>query len=96
MKVGTRHLFSYLWTVPTKSTYALLCRTIAESFYNVKYGLSIITSKVSQKNLSNEIINTGVSVVFKTKRELWQYGLYSFQTGGTKLERFLPNAYSIC
>ena len=23
-------------------------------------------------------------------RELWQYGLWSFQTGGTKLERFLP------
>ena len=22
--------------------------------------------------------------------ELWQYGLWSFQTGGTKLERFLP------
>ena len=21
---------------------------------------------------------------------LWQYGLWSFQTGGTKLERFLP------
>ena len=23
-------------------------------------------------------------------RTLWQYGLWSFQTGGTKLERFLP------
>ena len=23
-------------------------------------------------------------------RPLWQYGLWSFQTGGTKLERFLP------
>ena len=22
--------------------------------------------------------------------QLWQYGLWSFQTGGTKLERFLP------
>ena len=22
--------------------------------------------------------------------EVWQYGLWSFQTGGTKLERFLP------
>ena len=41
--------------------------TLAESFYNVKYGSSIIMSKVS---LSNENINTGVSVVFKTKREL--------------------------
>ena len=23
-------------------------------------------------------------------RSLWQYGLWSFQTGGAKLERFLP------
>ena len=22
--------------------------------------------------------------------EVWQYGLWSFQTGGTKLDRFLP------
>ena len=39
---------------------------LAESFYNIKYGSSIITSKVSQKI-------SGVSVVFNTKRELkWQ------------------------
>ena len=26
---------------------------------------------------------------------VWQYGLWSFQTGGTKLERFLPrNQYT--
>ena len=25
-----------------------------------------------------------------TQCTLWQYGLWSFQTGGTKLERFLP------
>ena len=41
---------------------------IAESFYNVKNGSSIITSKSLSKNLSNE--NTGVFVVFKTKCEL--------------------------
>jgi hypothetical protein len=41
--------------------------TWAESFYYVKYWLSIIKSKIS---LSNENINTGVSVVFKTKHEL--------------------------
>ena len=28
-------------------------------------------------------------------RLLWQYGLWSFQTGGTKLEGFLPNALSM-
>ena len=42
---------------------------IAESFYNVNYGSSIIMSKVSN-NLSNNNINTGVSVVFKTTSEL--------------------------
>ena len=26
----------------------------------------------------------------EAKRAIWQYGLWSFQTGGTKLERFLP------
>ena len=41
-------------------------RLTVESFYYVNYGLSIITSN----KLSNENINTGVSVVFKTKREL--------------------------
>ena len=34
---------------------------LAESFYYVKYGSSIITSKVSSKILSNENIKTGVS-----------------------------------
>jgi hypothetical protein len=28
--------------------------------------------------------------VFTYIRQLWQYGLWSFQMGGTKLERFLP------
>ena len=26
----------------------------------------------------------------KGRYKVWQYGLWSFQTGGTKLERFLP------
>ena len=43
---------------------------IAESFYNIKYGSSIITSKVSQKISVIKNMNTGISVVFKTKREL--------------------------
>ena len=38
--------------------------TIAESFYYVKYGLSIIMSKSWSNNL------TCVFIVFKTKREL--------------------------
>ena len=28
--------------------------------------------------------------IIKEDEHLWQYGLWSFQTGGTKLERFLP------
>ena len=27
---------------------------------------------------------------FTPESRLWQYGLWSFQTGGIKLERFLP------
>ena len=29
-------------------------------------------------------------MIFGQESTLWQYGLWSFQTGGTKLERFLP------
>ena len=43
---------------------------MADSLYYVKYGSSIITSKIPSKILSNKNIKTGVSVVFKTKREL--------------------------
>ena len=31
-----------------------------------------------------------VEFISKEASLLWQYGLWSFQTGGTKLERFLP------
>ena len=30
------------------------------------------------------------SSIISPPPSLWQYGLWSFQTGGTKLERFLP------
>ena len=40
---------------------AVRYETIAESFYNVKYGSSIIMSKSPSKILSNENIKTGVS-----------------------------------
>ena len=43
--------------------------TIAESFYNVNYGSSIITSK-SPSKISVIKTNTSVFVVFKTKCEL--------------------------
>ena len=50
---------------------SLVCQLLvilAESFYYVNYGSSIITSKVSQ--IISVIENIGVSFVFKTKREL--------------------------
>ena len=28
--------------------------------------------------------------VIYSLRRIWQYGLWNFQTGGTKLEKFLP------
>ena len=31
-----------------------------------------------------------ISVAISSCSLVWQYGLWSFQTGGTKLERFLP------
>ena len=33
-----------------------------------------------------------IANLFKSRLQvsLWQYGLWNFQTGGTKLERFLP------
>jgi hypothetical protein len=35
------------------------------------------------------------SSIISPPPSLWQYGLWSFQTGGTKLERFLPkNQYT--
>ena len=45
-------------------------RWLWQSFYNDKYGSSVITSKVSQNISVMKNINTGVSVVFKTKCEL--------------------------
>ena len=68
--------------------------TWAESFYYVKYWLSIIMSKVS---LSNENINTGVSVVFKTKHELKCQNKLFFKyhfSGNTSLKDFLLRLFN--
>ena len=54
-------------------------------------------SPVAHRSLAHGIIITEVnsySTIRQSKQliffRLWQYGLWSFQTGGTKLERFLP------
>ena len=36
------------------------------------------------------IFHVGLSLFNWIQYRLWQYGLWSFQTGDTKLERFLP------
>ena len=46
-----------------------------------------------QKNISDRgmyCFDFGCGVFSRFVQRLWQYGLWSFQTGGTKLERFLP------
>ena len=35
-------------------------------------------------------LEDGLPYCEEGKSTVWQYGLWSFQTGGTKLERFLP------
>ena len=44
------------------------------------------------KRLANNITDVQKFATFRfspARLTLWQYGLWSFQTGGTKLERFL-------
>ena len=38
--------------------------------------------------VTNNLAQTGPICIALYK--IWQYGLWSFQTGGTKLKRFLP------
>ena len=40
----------------------------------------------------NIVHKTEVQTVFLRCWTVWQYGLWSFQTGGTKLKRFLPKS----
>ena len=48
----------------------------------------IVSKNFSSWNYSFPVCIALVGV--KDQSSLWQYGLWSFQTGGTKLERFLP------
>ena len=49
----------------------------------------ILTKLIKFKNKRMQIENDPSDRV-STHCTLWQYGLWSFQTGGRKLERFLP------
>ena len=44
----------------------------------------------SHASFSDEIQLCACSLIKIFRWELWQYGLWSFQAGGTKLERVLP------
>ena len=60
------HIFLWWWSdICCCTAFFSVClyvwKSIAESFYYVKYGLSIITSKIPSKILSNENKKTGVS-----------------------------------
>ena len=62
-------------------------------FQNGRFSKSPILKKFSRKFQKLvlglvELIDT--KAVNVAKPILWQYGLWRFQTGGTKLERFLP------
>ena len=78
---------------------------------NKTYLNMLDTFKISfvQNNLSSTIQNTSVLLITVFRQlfiaygrmtqftffRLWQYGLWSFHTGGKKLERFLPNIINI-
>ena len=56
---------------------------LTESFYSVKYGSSIITSNVCQKNLSNENCSALVFPDFKNgfTKSYWRFNLhFGFKT----------------
>ena len=40
--------------------------------------------------ITNQVISRFLVNILALVGKLWQYGLWSFQTGDTKLERFLP------
>ena len=56
-----------------------------------------MTSNILAVKPQNKAIKTNVLmfshinlIFYSHTRSIWQYGLWSFQTGATKLERFLP------
>ena len=73
------------------STFSFLLIMVADimirfsmvSYNSVKGSSQVYMTNIVHHKIPNE------SDVFK-QRNVWQYGLWSFQAGGTKLERFLP------
>ena len=55
-----------------------------------KYFRFIQNELQAHYDLCAETLAETIEYVLQTYFRIWQYGLWSFQTGGTKLERFLP------
>ena len=64
---------------------------VMEGFYQIHW---ILTYVVNAAYNRMELFKTDISGPKQCQKidssALWQYGLWSFQTGGTKLEIFLP------
>ena len=62
---------------------------MTHKFVNLSVILSHPTLKIIYSEKATKLckISTLLLTIVHT---VWQYGLWSFQTGGTKLERFLP------
>ena len=89
---GLVFLSSNLWPL-----FSLFCWDIFYGyllcFFPSKWsGCAILQKKTSQTNIKWKCSRVSIFriVVSKDYLQLWQYGWWSFQTGDTELERFLP------
>ena len=83
MAVKNRHNFrAKKLPTPAHQNYAASLRFTSCSFFMFVFSLATIKPEDSKYIIAKDQM--------KSECILWQYGLWSFQTGGTKLERFLP------
>ena len=62
-------------------------RPVGLEFIVTRLVRPVITAKIVKRNATAKMEQLAT---ISPVRLLWKYGLCSFQTGGTKLERFLP------
>ena len=80
----------YQWVYPTRCFAWRHGQQVPIDFENIS-GPSKSTTGVTLTNvLSCWFTNVCSNLAIKGASSIWQYGLWSFQTGGTKLERFMP------
>ena len=68
---------------------------IYSPWYNLSKSKIKSSVQFCKRESSSSLVSTGLAklvliVNLDCMSRLWQYGMWSFQTGGTKLERFLP------